>query len=251
MELLYNVLIITQFSLSYIVFFVLLFITAPYGKHTKKGWGLRIDSKIGWFLMEIPAFFIICLMFLIFKSNINIILIIFLFFWQLHYVYRTFIYPFILRSSKKTFPVLLILFAVIFNSVNGFIMSYYLLQNSNLYDINWIFTPQFIIGTIIFLTGFSVHVYSDKITRKLRTRGETGYNVTSEGLFKYVSNPNYLGEIFQWFGFALLTLSPASLAFALFTTANLVPRAISNHKWYIANFENYPKDRKILIPYIF
>jgi len=29
------------------------FITAPYGRHSKSGWGMMIDPKIAWFIMEV------------------------------------------------------------------------------------------------------------------------------------------------------------------------------------------------------
>ena len=44
-------------------------------------------------------------------------------------------------------------------------------------------------------------------------------------LFRLVSCPNYFGEIVDWSGFALATWSPGGLLFALWTAANLVPRA--------------------------
>ena len=38
-----------------IVFPVLLFINAPYGRHLKGGWGPEIPAKLCWILMELPA----------------------------------------------------------------------------------------------------------------------------------------------------------------------------------------------------
>jgi hypothetical protein len=63
-----------------------------------------------------------------------------------------------------------------------------------------------------------------------------------------VSCPNYLGEIVQWFGWALLGWSLPGLAFALFTLANLAPRAYAHHRWYLATFPDYPRDRAALLP---
>jgi len=45
-----------------------------------------------------------------------------------------------------------------------------------------------------------------------------------------------------------MTMSTAGLTFLIWTIANLLPRAMNHHKWYIENFENYPKDRKAIIP---
>jgi len=70
-------------------------------------------------------------------------------------------------------------------------------------------------------------------------------------LLALVSNPNYLGEIIQWIGFALLTRSVAAWAFALFTFCNIFPRAVQNHRWYHEHFSDYPEKRKVIIPYIF
>ena len=49
-------------------------------------------------------------------------------------------------------------------------------------------------------------------------------------------------------GFAIATWSLPGLAFALFTAANVAPRASSNLKWYRETFPGYPADRKALIP---
>ena len=69
------------------------------------------------------------------------------------------------------------------------------------------------------------------------------------GLFKYISCPNHLGEIIEWIGFAILTCSLPTLAFALWTMANLIPRSMEHHKWYIKKFQDYPRDRKAIIPF--
>ena len=45
-------------------------------------------------------------------------------------------------------------------------------------------------------------------------------------------------------------MEPSGLAFAVFTIANLAPRAISIHKWYRKNFPDYPRKRKAIIPFI-
>lgn len=70
-------------------------------------------------------------------------------------------------------------------------------------------------------------------------------------LFKYVSCPNYLGEIIQWAGWALLTMSPAGLVFLIWTIANLAPRALAHHRWYKETFQDYPDERKALLPGLF
>ena len=58
------------------------------------------------------------------------------------------------------------------------------------------------------------------------------------------------GEIIEWIGFAVMTWSVAALAFAIWTAANLAPRALSHHKWYRETFPDYPTERKALIPFV-
>ena len=86
--------------------------------------------------------------------------------------------------------------------------------------------------------------------RCLRAPGETGYKNPLGGLYRFVSCPNYPGERLEWFGWALATWSLGGLVFALWTVANLAPRAMANHRWYQEKFEEYPKERRALVPFV-
>jgi len=48
-----------------------------------------------------------------------------------------------------------------------------------------------------------------------------------------------------------MTWNLAGLMFFVWTIANLLPRAISNHKWYKKNFDAYPDDRKVIVPNLY
>ena len=63
-----------------------------------------------------------------------------------------------------------------------------------------------------------------------------------------MSCPNYLGEILEWSGFALAAFSWPALGFALYTAANLGPRALAHQRWYRERFPDYPADRRALVP---
>jgi hypothetical protein len=78
----------------------------------------------------------------------------------------------------------------------------------------------------------------------------TEYAIPRGSLFECVSCPNHLGEIVEWFGFALMCWNLPALSFAIWTAANLIPRALSHHRWYAEKFANYPKERKALIPFV-
>jgi 3-oxo-5-alpha-steroid 4-dehydrogenase 1 len=249
--LIYNILLIAVFAFAVITFTTLLFITAPYGRHFRKGWGILIPSKWGWFIMEFPAFIIILLLFLLSSRTRNPVALIFILMWCTHYGQRTFIYPFLMKGRIKEFPIMLIAFALIFNSINGYLNGRYLFYFSPVYTIDWFFDIRFIAGFLIFAAGMFTNIHSDSILRNLRNEGKDGYMVPRRGMFKYVSSPNYFGEILEWIGWAIATWSLPGMAFALFTIGNLAPRALSNHKWYIENFSDYPENRKALIPFIY
>ena len=110
---------------------------------------------------------------------------------------------------------------------------------------------MFISGLTVFFAGFITHVHSDHIIRNLRQPSESEYKIPEGGMFQYVSCPSYLGEITEWTGWAMMTWSFPGLVFAIWTFANLAPRARSNHLWYLKTFPEYPKNRKALIPFIY
>ncbi|TFG63500.1 MAG: DUF1295 domain-containing protein [Spirochaetales bacterium] len=241
---------ITVFASSPLIFIYLYLVSAPYGKHSRKGWGPGINPRIAWMVMETPAVCVIALFFALSERRMNLVSIIFLLIWEFHYVQRTYVYPFLIRSNKR-FPVVLIVFAIVFNSCNGYINGRYLFQFSRVYSVSWFRDPRFILGVIFFIAGFFINRQADHILRKLRKPGEDGYKIPYGGFFKYVSNPNYFGEILEWTGWAIATWSLPGLAFAVFTIANLMPRAHSHHQWYLQNFSGYPAERKILIPFLY
>ncbi|MEM7550150.1 MAG: methyltransferase [Bacteroidota bacterium] len=245
----YQILLASEFILALITFFSLFFISAPYGKFVRKGWGPIMKAKWGWMIMELPPVMFILYFFLISEHSSTFIYIIFFLLWQSHYVHRSLIYPFKQSGKDRDFPMAIMLMAIFFNCINGFINGYEVFIY-NTYSNDWLYTPQFIIGLTLFISGYTINKQSDRILKNLRKPGETDYKVPNGGMFKYVSAPHYLGEIIEWTGWAILTWSWSGLAFAVYTFANLAPRAVSHHKWYFKKFKDYPGNRKALIPFI-
>lgn len=109
---------------------------------------------------------------------------------------------------------------------------------------------QFYFGLALFITGMVGNIISDAILRNLRKRNQ-GYLVPTGFLFHHISCPNYFCEIIEWLGFVIASdFSKASVAFWLFTCANLLPRAKAHHSFYLSNFKDYPRARKAVIPLI-
>ncbi len=245
----YTFLIWVWIAIAIIIFVVLNFITAPYGRHTKSTWGPLIDNRTGWFIME---FFALVILFYFAWSGIHqqsLVNIILISLFGLHYLHRSIIFPLRIRTKRKKMPVVIMLMGVFFNLINSFFIGYYL-GNFKIYTVQWLQSPQFILGTLIFFIGALINLKSDAILIGLRTPGETGYKIPRGGLFKYISCPNLFGEVIEWMGYAILSWSLPGLAFFIWTIANLVPRAIAHHQWYLSKFEDYPKKRKAVIPFL-
>ncbi|MCY4044020.1 MAG: DUF1295 domain-containing protein, partial [Cellvibrionales bacterium] len=117
----------------------------------------------------------------------------------------------------------------------------------------WFTDPRFIIGMAIYAFGYLMNLHSDNIIRNLRSKKEVAegtkvYRIPQGGLFKYVSCPSYFTELLSFLGFAIATWSVGALFVLGVSAANLIPRAFQSHQWYKDKFDDYPKDRKVIIP---
>ncbi|CAB1440105.1 unnamed protein product [Pleuronectes platessa] len=239
------------FFMAACTFLTLLFENVPYGRYASSRYGFPVDARFAWFVQELPAFLVpLCLVLWTSSAKTSLLpnqLLIAMYF--CHYVQRSLIYPFLIRGGKAT-PVISFALAFVFCVFNGYMQIRYLSHYAE-YPAHWVTHPCFITGAVLWLVGYLVNVHSDHILRNLRKPGETGYKIPTGGMFEYVSGANFLGEITEWAGFALACHSVQSAAFAIFTAVVLSSRAVAHHKWYLAKFEDYPKSRKALIPFLF
>lgn len=235
---------------GFLIFIVLLFVPAPYGRHTRKGWGFMISNRLGWVLMEIPSLIIFATLFLVGPGRPQPVTWIFFFIWVAHYTNRSLIYPFRTRTKGKQMPLMIAIFAIFFNLANASFNGSYFSWFSREYSIDWLYDIRFILGSLLFVTGVVINLRSDNYLLHLRKRSTNGYQIPRGGMFRYISCPNFFGEILEWTGFAIMTWSPAAVAFALWTFFNLAPRAMEHHKWYKKEFADYPEKRKALVPFL-
>jgi protein-S-isoprenylcysteine O-methyltransferase Ste14 len=231
-----------------VVFASLFWKTAPYGRHAREGWGPEINRTLGWVIMEAPSALGFVFWYLVAPRPPSVTAWVFLGLWELHYVNRTFIFPFRMRGGQRRMPITVPLLAVGFNSVNAYLNARYLTAIGPEYPVSWLSEPRFVVGAALFVIGFGINYQSDAILRGLRKGNDSGYQIPRGGLYRFVSCPNYFGEILEWTGWALATWSPAGLTFVIWTAANLVPRAVSHHRWYRERFPDYPPERKAVLP---
>ncbi len=236
--------------MAVISFGALFLTTAPYGKFTRSGWGPMIHRTVGWIIMETPAVWLMVIFFFLGDRQNNPVAIVFLVLWQAHYLQRTYLFPFLMRGEKKRITFIPVLLGFIFNSGNAYLNGRYLFSLSSPYPSSWFVDPRFLFGVVLFAVGLGINIHSDAVLRSLRKPGETGYKIPRRGMFRRVSAANYFGELVEWTGWAIATWSPAGFVFLIWTAANLIPRALSQHKWYKERFPEYPAERKAILPFI-
>ena len=221
---------------------------APYGRHTRTDWGPMIDNRLGWCLMELVSLVVFAGLFLAGPNIKTAPMWVFFALWTAHYVNRSLIFPWRTRTQGKQIPLAIVGSAAAFNIVNAGLNGLYLGWFGDSYPTSWLADPRFIIGLVIFALGAAINLWSDNKLIGLRAGGKQGYSIPRGGLFEWISCPNHMGEIIQWSGFALMCWNLPALSFAIWTAANLIPRAVSHHTWYRKTFPDYPPSRHAVIP---
>ena len=201
----------------------------------------------------------------------------------IHYLNRAILSPLRTPSRSKSHAIVLLV-GIVFNIVNGPLLGAYLSSPEGLSYLTGAYQrPRFWLGVLMWAAGFVGNVVHDEILLLIRQKklaedakktpdqiakekkkGEH-YAIPHGLLYKYISYPNYFCEWIEWLGFALAasplpsfeswgaflaTIAPPFLFFVaeVFT---MVPRAVRGHQWYHDKFPNYPKERKVIIPFIF
>jgi protein-S-isoprenylcysteine O-methyltransferase Ste14 len=232
--------------IALLVFVLLLRISAPYGRHGRAGWGPTIPTRVAWVVMESPAVWAFALVYAQGSRRADLVPLVMLVCWQLHYVHRSLIYPLRIRAQGKRTPLAVVVMAIVFNLVNAYLNARHISELGQ-YSAAWFADPRAWLGLTMFVGGVGLNQWADQRLIALRAQGD-GYRVPRGGAYRWVSCPNYLGELIEWCGWALLSWSLAGLSFAVFTAANLIPRALSHHRWYRETFDDYPPERRAVLP---
>lgn len=237
------------------VFIALYFIKAGYGMFRTASWGISINNKLAWGLMEAPVFFVMLALWAHSGVGTTVPEFIFLLLFLLHYFQRSFVFPFLLKG-KSRMPLAIMAMGIVFNLLNGLMQAggLFYFSPGKLYADGWYYfhAPHVIAGLLLFFIGMAINLHSDSVIRHLRKPGDTRHYLPDKGLYRYVTSANYFGELVEWTGFALLTTSLAAWVFVWWTFANLVPRAAAIHKHYREEFgEAAVGRRKRIIPFIY
>ena len=134
---LFNALMYIMPVLAVIVFIALFFVKAGYGIFHTKSWGLSLPNKVGWVIMECPAFILMAAMWLTGQYSLMSVPAVFFILFEIHYFQRAFVFPFLMKGKSKM-PVSIMLMGVVFNLINGFLIGYSLFH----IDYSDKYTPQ-------------------------------------------------------------------------------------------------------------
>ncbi|MEM6291784.1 MAG: hypothetical protein AAGA54_10980 [Myxococcota bacterium] len=218
-----------------------------YGRHAKVNQG-GVPIRLAWMLMGAPGLLLTPWLYLTHGGS-GVPSKVMLTFWVLAYAWRGVVYPLLIRGTHgKRMPWSITLTGLLFSTALAYATG--MMLSSFAPTLRWLWTLRFLYGTSVFLAGMLISRAADIALAWLRRRGDMGYMLPRGPLFGEISCPNYLGEMFMWLGWAVLTWSSVGLAAATLAFSLLLPRAVSHHLWYRRTFPNYPPSRRAIVPFV-
>jgi len=179
-------------------------ITAPYGKFTtEKGWGIPLPAKLTWMIMESPNLWMGILLYNVLNVSqliethgplpyTNLPNQILYGMFVLHYINRSLIFPLFLAQGNPM-PISVMLFAFSYCCWNGFNQAVSLLFTTT-YPMDWLSSPLFLFGVVIFFLGMGINITADHHLLYLKAKAKKdgqGYLIPTAGFFQLVSSANY------------------------------------------------------------
>ena len=195
-------LVLLVFALAAQTFILLLWVNAPYGRFSRDGWGPTIPARAAWILFESPAVVVFACVYFAGDHAFALVPLVLLGAWQFHYLIRTFIFPFRMRETGKRIPAVIVVMAILFNVLNAYVNARWI-SHLGSYSDDWLVSTPFLVGLAMFAAGWLINQHADLVLLRLRKPGETHYSIPRGGMYRFVSSPNYLGEILEWAGWAV------------------------------------------------
>ncbi|EJT96743.1 hypothetical protein DACRYDRAFT_72945 [Dacryopinax primogenitus] len=183
----------------------------------------------------------------------------------IHYFHRAILQP-LYSPRRSPSHIIVPIIAFVYQTVNGSLLGCYFSSREVATDA-WD-QPAFWAWVGLFFAGMVGNIYHDNLLISLRrnthraakAKGEKPhYGIPRGGLFALISYPNYFCEWLEWVGFAMAStvgspFPPSYVTppwvFLLSEVCVMLPRAVSGHGWYKQKFEDYPKERKAVIPFL-
>ena len=197
-----NELLWAWIGLAIVIMPVQFIVAAPYGRHVSHKWGPEINNKLGWIIMEVVSLGAFSYFFFA-GDGVTPVALGIATLYILHYIHRSLIYPLMLRTGSKKMPIAIVLFAILFNVVNGSINGDYLSSHPSQYSIEYLSRPNFVIGGIVFLLGAAINLRSDYKLLSLRANTPHQVHISSHVEVCLTGSPARIILVRFWSGRAL------------------------------------------------
>ena len=169
-----------------------------------------------------------------------------------HYLYRGWVFPYMINTyaGVKNFSIVPAVFSWIVTCTHAYLNAKWFSTWGTHLDRRWVRTRCFKVAAATYYVGLILIIWHDKILRDLRPcPGGKRYCIPEGGLFDYATCAQYTAELIAWFGFWAMSCGPNGAFIFLVSVANLVPRSIVTHNWYLSKFDSYRSlNRARLVP---
>ncbi|CAE8699907.1 unnamed protein product, partial [Polarella glacialis] len=216
------------------------FASTAYGKFGSAS-VLVVSPRLGWWLMELP----VTVSFLYFffvrggPQSKELVPRLCAAVVCMHYSYRGWAYPYLLHvhpGSASNFSLVPAIGGCLVTITHGYLSARWFAEHGKHLRPRWLRDPRFVAGAILYVTGFISLVYHDHLMRQLRTTPGPRYRIPRGGLFEYATQAVYFCELWTWLGFFLMSWGPNGAFILCVSLANLIPRAVASHNWYLQHF---------------
>lgn len=217
-----------------------------------------LPPRFGWWLMELP----VTLTFVYFffmkggPQSRELVPRICAAIMCMHYSYRGWLYPYLVGAhpgARSNFSILPAVGGSLVTVTHGYLNAKWFAEHGKHLKRSWLRHPCFVLGLLVYLSGFVALVYHDHLMRELRPcPGGARYCIPRGGFFEYATQAVYFCEIWTWFGFFVISCGPNGAFIFLVSCANLIPRAAASHAWYLQKFgdEYAALNRAYLVPFV-
>lgn len=217
---------------------------------------VQVSSRIGMLLCYTPSFLAaLASLLLLFPHHNDVRFLLLSLALTLHYFKRNFEVLFIHKySGGMAIDSAILISLSYFSSTANLIYFHYKLYPTLQDDIHPPIIDMKYTGVVLFLVGICGNFYHHFLLSQLRKKGdkkEKSYKIPKGGLFGLVICPHYLFEIIVFVGISFISQTLYAFCFTIGTIFYLMGRSSVTRKWYLSKFEDFPKDVRALIPFVF
>ena len=144
----YDTILTLAYGLVVLVFIGAAFMKSPYGRFASDRWGMSLNPRLGWFLMELPATLSFVFFYFQGRNRFEIVPLFFLAVWLIHYGNRGFVFPHLIRTPKgatASFSITIVLMGWLVTTLHGYLNAWFISDLGTHFTLDWFTDPRFIV----------------------------------------------------------------------------------------------------------